>query len=361
MTGNKSLFSTDKAYDGEHVDDLAFNLLSVGQICDNKCKVLFTEDGSEIIKDDKILGYSQNRKANIILNKHTMKFEESLNVTFNESPPTKLSPLVYDDIGEDEAIENNTKVVNNNNIENESLAVDKVVNIKEFKKPKNVNETLGDESWVVAMQEELNQFVANDVWDLVPLPKNQSIIRTKWVYRNKLDKSGIYLYFDAWSLDQLERTLEQIPPYNSILPSLEDIRNGIHRRVIFEKQTKDGIVKKHINQIETNELFDYLKPCELVIRENAYVAIGNRDHVQASIALMLYCLETGRPYNLAYFIVMRMNYFRDRSDKVLPYGMILTRLFKNLKETIEDHPFDECYILVPRKNPKGHLLRSLEM
>ncbi|GJZ50103.1 retrovirus-related pol polyprotein from transposon TNT 1-94 [Tanacetum coccineum] len=49
----------------------------------------------------------------------------------------------------------------------------------------------GDESWAVAMQEELNQFIANDVWDLLPLPKNQSIIGTKWVYRNKLDENGI--------------------------------------------------------------------------------------------------------------------------------------------------------------------------
>ncbi|GJS65654.1 retrovirus-related pol polyprotein from transposon TNT 1-94 [Tanacetum coccineum] len=57
--------------------------------------------------------------------------------------------------------------------------------------PKNVNEALGDESWLIAMQEELNQFIANDVWDLVPLPKNQSIIGTKWVIRNKLDDNGI--------------------------------------------------------------------------------------------------------------------------------------------------------------------------
>ncbi|GJY80145.1 hypothetical protein Tco_0492896 [Tanacetum coccineum] len=35
------------------------------------------------------------------------------------------------------------------------------------KEPKNVNEALGDESWIVAMQEELNQFVVNDVWELV--------------------------------------------------------------------------------------------------------------------------------------------------------------------------------------------------
>ncbi|GJV36123.1 hypothetical protein Tco_1408600 [Tanacetum coccineum] len=38
-----------------------------------------------------------------------------------------------------------------------------------------------------------------------------------------LPNQGICLYSDAWSLDQLEKTLEQIPPYNSTLPSLEDI------------------------------------------------------------------------------------------------------------------------------------------
>ncbi|GJU88893.1 hypothetical protein Tco_1301316 [Tanacetum coccineum] len=53
-----------------------------------------------------------------------MKVEESLNVTFDESPPpTKLSPLVDDDVGEEEAIKNNIKVVNNNNIEEESVEV----------------------------------------------------------------------------------------------------------------------------------------------------------------------------------------------------------------------------------------------
>ncbi|GJU60306.1 retrovirus-related pol polyprotein from transposon TNT 1-94 [Tanacetum coccineum] len=50
-------------------------------------------------------GYSQNSKAYVVLNKHSLKVEESLNVTFDESPPpTKLSPLVDDDVGEEEAI-----------------------------------------------------------------------------------------------------------------------------------------------------------------------------------------------------------------------------------------------------------------
>ncbi|GKD13462.1 hypothetical protein Tco_1197869 [Tanacetum coccineum] len=54
-----------------------------------------------------------------------MKVEESLNMTFDESPPpTKLSSLVDDDVGEEEAIENNIKVVNNNNIKDKSIEVD---------------------------------------------------------------------------------------------------------------------------------------------------------------------------------------------------------------------------------------------
>ncbi|GKB71500.1 hypothetical protein Tco_0932912 [Tanacetum coccineum] len=73
--------------------------------------------------------------------KPTMKFvswlnhqtRELLNVTFDESPPpTKLLPLVDDDVGEEESIENNTKIVNNNE-EDESIEVDNVVNIKESK------------------------------------------------------------------------------------------------------------------------------------------------------------------------------------------------------------------------------------
>ncbi|GKC94334.1 copia protein [Tanacetum coccineum] len=40
-----------------------------------------------------------------------MKVKESLNMIFDESPPpTKLSPLVDDDVGEEETIENNIKV-----------------------------------------------------------------------------------------------------------------------------------------------------------------------------------------------------------------------------------------------------------
>jgi hypothetical protein len=44
-----------------------------------------------------------------------------------------------------------------------------------------VDEALDDPDWVIAMQEELNNFTRNEVWELVEIPK-QNIIGTKWVF-----------------------------------------------------------------------------------------------------------------------------------------------------------------------------------
>ncbi|GKA06736.1 retrovirus-related pol polyprotein from transposon TNT 1-94 [Tanacetum coccineum] len=195
----------------------------------SKCFILNTKD--YLTKFDPksyegvFLGYSQNSKAYIILNKHTRKVKESLNVTFDETPPpSKTSPLVDDDLDEEEAIKVTEKKNLESDIVDETLEIDEIVNIKESRnhplenvignlnqrtlrsqaqnqsnffcfistiEPKNVNEALGDKSWIVAMQEELNQFIANDVWELVPQPRNMTIIGTKWVFRNKLDENGV--------------------------------------------------------------------------------------------------------------------------------------------------------------------------
>ena len=71
----------------------------------SKCFILNTKD--YLTKFDPkayegfFLGYSQNSKAYIVLNKHTMKVEESLNVTFDETPPPpKTLPLENDDLVE---------------------------------------------------------------------------------------------------------------------------------------------------------------------------------------------------------------------------------------------------------------------
>jgi hypothetical protein len=56
--------------------------------------------------------------------------------------------------------------------------------------PHKVEEALQDSDWVVAMQEELNNFTRNEVWHLVPRP-NQNVVGTKWVFCNKQDEHGV--------------------------------------------------------------------------------------------------------------------------------------------------------------------------
>ncbi|GJW18180.1 retrovirus-related pol polyprotein from transposon TNT 1-94 [Tanacetum coccineum] len=60
-----------------------------------------------------------------------MKIKESLNVTFDENPPpSKTSPLVDDDLDEEEAIKVSEKKNLERDIEDETLEIDEIVNIK---------------------------------------------------------------------------------------------------------------------------------------------------------------------------------------------------------------------------------------
>ncbi|GJW67445.1 retrovirus-related pol polyprotein from transposon TNT 1-94, partial [Tanacetum coccineum] len=63
-----------------------------------------------------------------------MKFEESLNVTFDETPPPpKTSSLKDDDLVEEEAIEVNKTKPLGNDLEDKSLENNDIINIKESK------------------------------------------------------------------------------------------------------------------------------------------------------------------------------------------------------------------------------------
>nr|GFA08347.1 hypothetical protein [Tanacetum cinerariifolium] len=59
--------------------------------------------------------------------------------------------------------------------------------------PANVAEALRDADWVSAMQVELDQFARLKVWRLVPRPKGKSVIKTKWIFKNKKDESSLVI------------------------------------------------------------------------------------------------------------------------------------------------------------------------
>nr|GEU72092.1 hypothetical protein [Tanacetum cinerariifolium] len=178
--GNRKLFSTYKAY--------------------NRGNVIF---GSNLRGNIIGKGYFQNSKAYIVLNKHIKKVEESLNVTFNETPPpSKTSPLVDDDLDEEEAI----KVVEKKNLENdimdETLEIDEIVNIKKSR----------------------NHPLENVIINL-----NQRTLR--------------------WSLDELVYGAPSKGPYQTNLPSPNDI-------ISFIREDQEGQVTRirHQEEVESENL-----------------------------------------------------------------------------------------------------------
>ena len=56
--------------------------------------------------------------------------------------------------------------------------------------PRKVDDAFLEVEWVNAMHEELEQFERNGVWNLVPRPEHQTIIGTKWIFKNKLNEEG---------------------------------------------------------------------------------------------------------------------------------------------------------------------------
>ncbi|GJS96994.1 putative ribonuclease H-like domain-containing protein [Tanacetum coccineum] len=57
--------------------------------------------------------------------------------------------------------------------------------------PSSVAQALNDPAWIEAMQEEMQQFVNQEVWQLVPLPDGKFAIGTKWILKNKRRIQGI--------------------------------------------------------------------------------------------------------------------------------------------------------------------------
>ncbi|GJT13692.1 hypothetical protein Tco_0860734 [Tanacetum coccineum] len=147
---------------------------------------------------------------------------------------------------------------------------------------------------------------------------------------------------EMWSLDHLSVSVPSRGLYKTKPPSPRVIKSLIQvPRQGQETRTKN---KKTIvvgeNEILTREIQTHMKPWVEIIRENAICLGGHRDHVSACLCHMLYCIETSTPYNLAFFILKRMEKTRFKPKELLPYGMLLTRLFKHVVSVSPELAFD---------------------
>nr|GEW00287.1 hypothetical protein [Tanacetum cinerariifolium] len=63
--------------------------------------------------------------------------------------------------------------------------------------PKNIKEEMADSAWIETMQEELHQFDRLQVWELVDKPYGKSIIKLKWLWKNKKDEDQTVIHNKA--------------------------------------------------------------------------------------------------------------------------------------------------------------------
>ncbi|KAH9799739.1 hypothetical protein KPL71_000448 [Citrus sinensis] len=271
MTGNYSWFSSfTKIENGRDVsfgDNSKGKIIGIGNV-DNLGKF---DPKSDV---GIFLGYSNSSKVYRVYNKRTLVVEESMHVTFDESNSSSTEKVVVDDNAEEEQQEeasNDNQEVAPHGIQEEhheetnaeqnkgtsqtlpkewryvsSHPKDVILGdpsrgvttrsslrntcehaafISQIE-PKSFADAENDESWIMAMQEELNQFERNNVWELVPYPKHQSIIGTKWVFRNKMDESGVVVRNKARLVAQCYNQEEGIDFDKTFAPvaRLESIR-----------------------------------------------------------------------------------------------------------------------------------------
>ncbi|GJZ28793.1 hypothetical protein Tco_0573440, partial [Tanacetum coccineum] len=202
--------------------------------------------------------YSRNSKAYIILHKHTGKLEESLNVTFDETPPPyKTSPLVDDDLDK-EVIKVTEKKNLENDIEDETLEIDKIVNIKESRNH--------------------------------PLENVKGNLNQRTLVRDEHDRS----MFSHIGFECLFEISEQIVP-RFVLEFYSQYRINYD---------PDG--EMFVEFVFQNQLFSF-----------SLEEFGQILHIPYE-----------DQYNLAYFIAKRMEFVTKQARLILPYGMLLTRLFE---------------------------------
>ncbi|GKD05676.1 hypothetical protein Tco_1180650 [Tanacetum coccineum] len=154
---------------------------------------------------------------------------------------------------------------------------------------------------------------------------------------------------EMWSLDHLSVSVPSRGLYKTKPPSPRVIKSFI--QIPCQGQETRTKNKKTIvvgeNEILTREIQTHMKPWVEIICENAknvFCLGGNRDHVPACLGYMLYCIANSKKFYLSYFMAKQMEWVTKQSRLILPYCMLLNRLFDFI---ISEYPElkNESYVL----------------
>ncbi|GJX88043.1 hypothetical protein Tco_0340057 [Tanacetum coccineum] len=147
---------------------------------------------------------------------------------------------------------------------------------------------------------------------------------------------GACVFTNRWSLDELVYGAPSEGPYQTNLPSPDDI-------ISYIREDREGQVTRirHQEKVE--------------------------DHVPACLCYMLYYVVNSEKFNLAYYMAKRMEWVTKQARYILTYCMLLTRLFKfifdenpklqNESYVLYDRVMNPLAVQLERKPRKDHGMR----
>ncbi|GJT70031.1 hypothetical protein Tco_1029317 [Tanacetum coccineum] len=154
-----------------------------------------------------------------------------------------------------------------------------------------------------------------------------------------------------WDLSSLSAYQEPEGPYHTELPTPDDIHGFLQfERVDSSRILRGQLVDLPSNRVLTKEVNKDMKHWEELIRKNVFGLGGNRDYLSACLAHMMSCIVAEKQYNLAYFVAKRIEFARATPKVNLPYGMLLTWLFRQVVEWYP-HLDNGIYDIVEERRP----------
>ncbi|GJS18475.1 hypothetical protein Tco_0412947 [Tanacetum coccineum] len=181
----------------------------------------------------------------------------------------------------------------------------------------------------------------------------------------KIPGEGVCVYTSEWPISSIIRYSD---PHPNIYPPPHE-EPSLIRDALFHTRTEpkyrtmkgDKTILDPFQMINT-ELKEVFKKWDIILSENAISLTGHKDHPNASLCYMLYCLTIRKPFNLAYYIAHRMVSVTQSSDMTLPYAMLLTRLYKHVRA---NHPYALSndfqlvdHVMIPLSNKRVFRLKT---
>nr|GEW93535.1 hypothetical protein [Tanacetum cinerariifolium] len=119
------------------------------------------------------------------------------------------------------------------------------------------------------------------------------------------------MFSSEWSIESLQNYVDPNPNYLPPVETPEVVCDAIfyERPPTKVRKVKGKEVVPNPYQMVLSEMKLNFKKWETILSENAISLLGNKDHLNACLAYMLYCLANRKRFNLTYYMAKRIDYY----------------------------------------------------